>query len=86
MIGMAGHLHDVDITNQAPCTNHCPRSGTASRSRLELVGGNANDYFGPIPPNNPPPASLTGATLCRSEGYLRHRVGRHQIPRDTSTR
>ena len=29
----------------------------------------AADYFGPIPPNNPPPADITGATLCRSEAY-----------------
>ena len=68
MIGMSGHLHDVDITNQAPCTNHCPEKGHGIAVSLELVGGNSNDYFGPIPPNNPPPASLTGATMCRSEG------------------
>ena len=35
----------------------------------EIVGGPSGDYFGPIPPNNSPPATLTGATLCRSEGY-----------------
>src|SRR6185295_20232992 len=34
----------------------------------ELVGG-PNNYYGPVPPNNPPPASITGTTLCRSEGY-----------------
>ena len=33
------------------------------------MGGPASDYFGPIPPNNPPPSDLTGATLCRSEAY-----------------
>jgi hypothetical protein len=69
MIGMSGHLHDVDITNAAPCVNHCPEKGHGIAVSAELVGGNSNDYFGPNPPNNPPPASLTGATMCRSEGY-----------------
>jgi hypothetical protein len=69
MIGMAGHLHDVDVTNAAPCTNHCPALGHGIAVSLELVGGNSSDYFGPIPPNNPPPATLTGATMCRSQGY-----------------
>ncbi|HZO59352.1 MAG TPA: hypothetical protein VFB51_06660 [Solirubrobacterales bacterium] len=69
MIGMSGHLHDVDITNAAPCTNHCPEKGHGIAVSAEVVGGNANDYYGPLPPNNPPPASLTGATMCRSEGY-----------------
>jgi hypothetical protein len=69
MIGMSGHLHDVDITNATPCTNHCPATGHGIAVSAELVGGNSNHYFGPNPPNNPPPASITGATLCRSEGY-----------------
>jgi hypothetical protein len=69
MIGMSGHQHDVDITNAAPCVNHCPEKGHGIAVSAELVGGNSNDYFGPIPPNNTPPASLTGATLCRSETY-----------------
>ena len=68
MIAMGGHLHDLDITNSAPCTNHCPEKGDGIAVSAEIVGGNANDYYGPIPPNNPPPASLTGATVCRSEG------------------
>ncbi len=68
MIGMSGHLHDVDITNQAPCTNHCPEKGHGIALSVEKVGGNSNDYFGPIPPNGTPPASITGATMCRSEG------------------
>jgi hypothetical protein len=69
MIGIAGHLHDVDITNTEPCLDHCPEKGHGIAVSAELLGGNGNDYFGPIPPNNSPPASLTGATLCRSEGY-----------------
>ena len=69
MIGMSGHLHDVDVTNAAPCTNHCPEKGHGIAVSAELVGGPASDYYGPLPPNNPPPASLTGATMCRSEGY-----------------
>jgi hypothetical protein len=68
MIGIGGHLHDVDITNASPCTNHCPEKGHGIAVSTEIVGGNSNDYYGPIPPNNPPPASLTGATMCRSEG------------------
>ena len=69
MIGIGGHLHDVDITNSDPCLNHCPAKGHGIAVSAEIVGGNSGDYFGPIPPNNAPPASLTGATLCRSEGY-----------------
>jgi hypothetical protein len=69
LIGMAGHMHDVDVTNSAPCLNHCPEKGHGIAVTAELVGGNSNTYFGPLPPTNPPPASITGATLCRSEGY-----------------
>jgi hypothetical protein len=70
MIGMGGHLHDLDITNAAPCTNHCPEKGGGIAVSAEIVGGNPNDYYGPIPPNDPPPAALTGATACRSEGIF----------------
>ena len=69
LIGMTGHLHDVDITNAAPCLNHCPALGEGIAVSAELVGGSAGTYYGPIPPNNSPPADLTGSTLCRSEGY-----------------
>jgi hypothetical protein len=68
-IGMAGHMHDVDVTNSQPCVQHCPEKGHGIAVSAEVLGGDANTYFGPIPPNNPPPASLTGTTLCRSEGY-----------------
>jgi hypothetical protein len=68
LIGMAGHMHDVDTTNSAPCLNHCPEKGHGIAVTAELVGGDSNTYFGPLPPNNPPPGSITGATLCRSEG------------------
>ena len=27
MIGMGGHMHDVDVTNSAPCVDHCPEKG-----------------------------------------------------------
>ena len=70
MIGMSrpparrGHHQPVAV----PRTT-VPTLGHGIAVSAELVGGNSNDYFGPIPPNNPPPASLTGATLCRSEGY-----------------
>ena len=69
LLGMAGHMHDVDITNSTPCVNHCPEKGHGIAVSAELLGGNSSDYFGPIPPGNAPPASLTGATLCRSEAY-----------------
>ncbi len=67
MVSLAGHMHDLDVTNSAPCTNHCPELGHGIALSAEVVGGNSSDYFGPIPPNNTPPASLTGATMCRSE-------------------
>jgi hypothetical protein len=69
LIGLGGHMHDLDVTNTSPCTDHCPALGHGIAVSAELVGGDGNDYFGPIPPNNSPPASLTGATLCRSEAY-----------------
>jgi hypothetical protein len=69
MIAINGHLHDVDITSATPCPDHCPAQGNGIAVSAEIVGGNSSDYFGPIPPNNSPPADLTGTTLCRSEGY-----------------
>ncbi len=58
---------------RARCT--APRAVRRSRSARSCVGGDGNDYFGPIPPNNPPPADITGATLCRSEAYHGTAVG-----------
>jgi hypothetical protein len=69
IIGIGGHLHDVDITNATPCLDHCDATGRGIAVSAELVGGSSSDYFGPIPPNNPPPSDLTGATICRSQGY-----------------
>jgi hypothetical protein len=69
VIGINGHLHDVDITNASPCPDHCPEKGQGIAVSAEIVGGPSSNYFGPVPPNNPPPSGLTGATLCRSEGY-----------------
>ena len=68
-LAMNGHLHDVDITNASPCPDHCPAQGHGIALSAELIGGPSGDYYGPIPPNNSPPADLGGATLCRSEGY-----------------
>jgi hypothetical protein len=66
MIAMAGHMHDVDILSANPCPVHCPEQGGGIAVSAEFVGGPAS-YYGPVPPNNPPPADLTGTTLCRSE-------------------
>jgi hypothetical protein len=51
------------------CVDHCPANGHGVAVSAEIVGGSSNTYYGPIPPNRPPPGDLTGATLCRSEGY-----------------
>jgi len=67
MIAIGGHQHDVDITGPGGCDSHCAAEGGGVAVSAELVGGNSADYFGPVPPTNSPPASLTGATLCRSE-------------------
>jgi hypothetical protein len=70
MIAISGHLHDLDITNANPCIPaHCDALGDGIAISAEVLGGPASDYFGPSPPNNPPPADLTAATLCRSQGY-----------------
>ena len=69
LIAMTGHLHDVDVTNSAPCPDHCSALGHGIALSAEIVGAPGSDYFGPIPPNNSPPADLTGATVCRSEAY-----------------
>jgi hypothetical protein len=75
LLGMAGHLHDIDIIDPNPCPVHCPERGDPIALSAELLGGNGNEYFGPIPPNNPPPSDITGATLCRSEAYHGTSVG-----------
>ena len=68
IIGMNGHLHDIDITDPNWCsTGHCAARGGAIALSAELLGGSSSTYQGPIPPNNPPPADINGATLCRSE-------------------
>jgi hypothetical protein len=69
VIAINGHLHDVDVTNASPCPDHCPAQGHGIATTAEIVGGPSANYFGPVPPNNSPPSDLTGATLCRSEGY-----------------
>jgi hypothetical protein len=69
LIAMTGHLHDVDVTSASPCPDHCPAQGHGIALSAEIKNGNSGDYFGPIPPNNSPPADLTEATACRSEGY-----------------
>ena len=66
MIAMAGHLHDVDILNATPCATHCGEHGGGIAVTAELMEG-PPDYFGPVPPNNPPPVDIGGTTLCRSE-------------------
>jgi hypothetical protein len=67
IIGMAGHLHDIDIIDPVWCPTHCSERGGAIALSAELVGGSASTYYGPAPPNNPPPTDIAGATLCRSE-------------------
>ncbi len=69
VINTWGHLHDIDIIDSNPCLTHCPERGGGIALSAEVRGGPASDYFGPIPPNNPPPSDITGATLCRSEAY-----------------
>ena len=67
ILAMNGHLHDIDIIDPNPCGVHCASKGEAIALSAELVGGSASEYFGPLPPNNPPPADIAGSTLCRSE-------------------
>jgi hypothetical protein len=67
IIGMNGHLHDIDIIDPSWCPTHCPERGGAIALSAELVGGDSSTYYGPLSPNNPPPSDITGATLCRSE-------------------
>jgi hypothetical protein len=68
-IDLYGHLHDVDIIDPNPCPVHCPERGGGLALSAEVRGGPATDYYGPSPPNNTPPADLTGATMCRSEAH-----------------
>ena len=69
IIDVSGHLHDIDIIDPSFCSVHCPERGGAIALSIEQVGGSASTYYGPIPPNNSPPADITGATLCRSEAH-----------------
>jgi len=67
VLDISGHLHDIDIIDPSWCPTHCPARGDPIALSIEAVGGSGATYFGPIPPNNTPPADLTGTTLCRSE-------------------
>jgi hypothetical protein len=67
VISVWAHMHDVDIMDPTPCQTHCASEGGGIALSAEVIGGPASDYFGPVPPNNPPPGDITGATLCRSE-------------------
>jgi hypothetical protein len=78
LLDLYGHLHDVDIIDPNPCQVHCPERGGGVALSAELRGGPASTYFGPIPPNNPPPSDLTGATLCRSEASYATSYGSSQ--------
>src|SRR4051794_3198843 len=69
-VSISGHMHDVDITGQGACLDHCAAEGGGVAVNAEVVGGPASDYYGPNPPNRPPPSDITGATMCRSEGYF----------------
>ena len=69
--------HELDA--RAPTTAR--RRGTASPCRPSWWAATATTTSGPFPPNNSPPASLTGATLCRSEAYYGTPWAGTQIPR-----
>ena len=51
---------------RAPTT--APLRATASRSRPSSSAATPTTTSAPLRPNNAPPADLTGATMCRSEG------------------
>jgi len=74
LVSISGHMHDVDITGPGSCSSHCAAEGLGIAVSAELIGGSASEYYGPNPPTRngtpaSPPADLTGATICRSEGY-----------------
>jgi hypothetical protein len=73
VLGIGGHQHDIDLTSQNQAdrclSGHCFNEGGARAVSAEIVGGDSNTYYGPLPTNNSPPGTLTGATLCRSEAY-----------------
>jgi hypothetical protein len=69
ILGMSGHLHDIDIIDPTWCSVHCSSKGEAIALSAELIGGPNSDYYGPVPPNNSPPADIAGATMCRSQAY-----------------
>ena len=58
---------------RAPTTVRAQGHGIAVSA--ELVGGIGDDYYGPIPPNNTPPADLDRRDDVPLGGLLRHRVG-----------
>jgi hypothetical protein len=66
VVGASGHVHDIDY-DDPNCVTHCASNGGGISVTAEVVGGNANDYFGPLP--QPSHSGLTGATLCRSVAY-----------------
>ncbi len=78
-VAMSGHMHDVDITGQGACLDHCAAEGGGIATSAELVGGPASDYYGPNPPNNPPPADITGRHDVPRGGLLRNSIRRHAV-------
>ena len=72
VIDVCGHLHDIDIIDPNPCPTHCPERGGGIALSAEVVGGPPTDYFGPIPPNNPPPSDITGRDAMPLRGELRN--------------
>lgn len=67
VIGIGGHVHDIDHEMPGCHMAHCAEVGGGIAVSAEIVGGQSGDYFGPSP--NPLHAGLNGATLCRSQAY-----------------
>ena len=89
IVAISGHMHDVDITGPGPVHQPLRRGGQRHR-RLGRAGRRPGDRLLRARIRRPqrshsPPADITGATMCRSEGYYGTAVRRARSGRATST-
>ena len=81
MIGMSGHLHDVDITNAGAVHEPLSREGTRHRGLGRDRGRQLQRLLRADPAQQPAAGVAHRRDAVPLRGLLRDAVGRHQVPR-----